>query len=254
MTLLLDQQFDRTLDGLLARFANGDCRGTRIEAWLFEDIAARADAEQRLAQAGVQARLRSAYKPLIHFFLEDAPGPYDAVTVTLPSDPHALEQRFRLETFPLAGLLGAASLRFAVGEPGLDYRVVLVRGGHATEQRVFAPNRLRQDHLGQTVLTPTGWLRVWHQDNDGPPDEDAALPTEYETVSSAALDAITAHPWAATWPYFDVLRIEIQTPGIERRLNWHDECLSTAEGLHEDLYFSLLEIFQRRSGLKLGDL
>jgi hypothetical protein len=253
MTLLLDQQFDRTLDGLLARFANGDCRGTRIEAWLFEDIAARADAEQRLAQAGVRARLRSAYKPLIHFFLEDAPGPYDAVTVTLPSDPHALEQRFRLETFPLAGLLGAASLRFAVGEPGLDYRVVLVRGGHATEQRVFAPNRLRQDHLGQTVLTPTGWLRVWHQDNDGPPDEDAALPTEYETVSSAALDTIAAHPWPATWPYFDVLRIEIRTPGIERRLNWHDECLSTAEGLHEDLYFSLLEIFQRRSGLKLGD-
>jgi hypothetical protein len=253
MTVLLDQRFDRTLDRLLARFANGNHRGTRIEAWLFEDIAARADAEQRLAQAGVKARLRSAYKPLVHFFLEEAPGPYDTVTVALPSDPHASEQRFRLETFPLAGLLGAASLRFAAGEPGLDYRVVLERDGHATEHRIFAPNRLRQDHLGQTVLTPTGWLRVWHTDHDGPPDEDADHPTEYETIYAATLDTIAAHPWPAVWPYFDVLKIEIQTPGIERCLNWHDECLSTAEGLHEDLYFSLLEIFQRRSGLKLGD-
>ena len=253
MTALLDLTLPRTLDGLLTRFGDGAHRGVRIEAWLFEDIAARQAAEQRLAQAGVTARLRSAYKPLIHFFLEDAPGPFDAVTVASPADPHASEPRFRLEAFPLAGLLGAAALRFAAAKPGLDYRVRLERDGRATEHRVFAPNRLRQDHLGQAALTPTGWLRVWHTDNDGPPDEDAALPTEYETIYAAALDAVAAHAWPASWPYFDVLRIDIQTPGIERRLHWHDECLSTAEGLHEDLYFSLLEIFQHRSGLKLGD-
>jgi hypothetical protein len=64
---------------------------------------------------------------------------------------------------------------------------------------------------------------------------------------------VAAHPWPPEWPYFEVLRIDVETPGIEHRLAWHDECLSTAEGLHEDLYFSLLEVFQRRSALKLGD-
>ena len=57
MTVLLDQRFERTLDTLLARFGNGNCRGARIEAWLFEDIAARADAELRLAEAGVKVGL-----------------------------------------------------------------------------------------------------------------------------------------------------------------------------------------------------
>lgn len=253
MTVLLDQRFDRTLDTLLARFATGAHRGARLEAWLFEDAAARADAERRLAQAGIRARLRSAYKPLVHFFLEDAPGPYDAVTLHLPADPHALEQRFRLEAFPLAGLLAPAALRFAPAAPGLTHRVVTERNGTITEHQVFAPNRVRQDHLGQPVLTPTGWLRLWHSDHDGPPDEDAPLLTEYEALYAAAIDAVAAHPWPAAWPYFNRLRIDVETPGIERRIPWHDECLSTAEGLHEDLYFSLLELFQRRSGLKLGD-
>ena len=253
MTVLLDQQIERTLDSLLARFATGAHRGARLDAWLFEDHAARTDAEQRLAQAGVRARLRSAYKPLIHFFLEDLPARPDAVTVHLPADPHASVQRFRLEAFPLAGLLGATPLHFAADGAGLNYRVELQHGGSTTEHVVFAPNRLRRDHLGQTVLTPTGWLRLWRDGGDGAPDEDTALPTEYEAVYDAAMAAVAAHPWPATPPYFEVLRIDVRTPGIERRLDWQDECLSTAEGLHEDLYFSLLETFQRHAGLKPGD-
>jgi hypothetical protein len=61
------------------------------------------------------------------------------------------------------------------------------------------------------------------------------------------------HSWPVTWPYFDQLRIDLDLPGIERRLPWQDECLSTAEGLHEDLYFSLLELFQLRADLPVGD-
>jgi hypothetical protein len=173
--------------------------------------------------------------------------------VHLPSAPHASAQRFRLEAFPLAGLLGTASLHFVAGDAELAYRVVLERGGTTTEHAVFAPNRLRQDHLGQVVLTPTGWLRLWLDGGDGAPDEDSALLTEYEAAYAAAMAAVAAHPWPAVAPYFDVLKIDVESPGIERRLDWHDECLSTAEGLHEDLYFSLLEFFQRHAGLKLGD-
>ncbi len=257
MTVLLDQSFDRTLDGLLARFTSGDYRGARVEAWLFEDLAARTDAERRLAQAGVRARLRSAYKPLVHFFLEELPAQPDAVTVHLPADPRGSAQRFRLEAFPLAGLLGATKLGFAHGDAAggaaLDYRVVLGDGGGTTEHTVFAPNRVIRDHLGQSVLTPTGWLRVWRDGGDGVPDEDAPLLTEYEVVFDATMAVVTAHTWPAAMPYFNQLAIDIRTPGIERRLDWQDECLSTSEGLHEDLYFSLLEFFQRLAGLKLGD-
>jgi hypothetical protein len=253
MTVLLDQRIDRTLDTLLARFATGAHAGARIEAWLFEDRAARAMAERRLAEAGVQARLRSAYKPLVHFFLEDIATLPDAVTVHLPAHPQGSADRFRLEAFPLAGLLGTAGLAFAPGPHALAYGVSITQGGTETEHVVFAPNRVRQDHLGTTVLTPCGWLRVWRDGGQGAPDEDAPLQTEYESAYATAIAAIAAHPWPSAMPYFDVLEIAIQTPGIERRLDWHDECLSTAEGLHEDIYFSALEIFQRHAGLKLGD-
>ena len=67
--ILPDTTIPRTLDALVDRFRGA--RGSRIEAWLFEDEAARRDAERKLAAAGVQAVIRSAYKPLVHAFLEE---------------------------------------------------------------------------------------------------------------------------------------------------------------------------------------
>jgi hypothetical protein len=196
---------------------------------------------------------RSAHKPLVHFFLEEAPGPHDVATIRLPSHPHAIPQRFRQEAYPLAGLLAPAALSFENDATGLDYHVTVVRDGITARHTVFAPNQVRQDHLGRTILTPTGWLRLWHSDPDGPPDEDGPFPTEFEAAFAAAMDVVGVHSWPATWPYFDQLRIDLDLPGIERRLLWQDECLSTAEGLHEDLYFSLLELFQLRADLPVGD-
>jgi hypothetical protein len=253
MDVVLDQRIPRTLDTLLARFCTDAYRGARIEAWLFEDFFARAEAEKSLARAGVRAKLRAAYKSLIHFFLEESPGSADAVTVFLPAHPLASAARFRLEAFPLAGLIAPASLRFAAGDAELHYRVAITCGGATSEHLVFAPNRVGKDHLGEKMLTPSGWLRVWRDGGDGAPDEDAPLTTEYETAFAAAMGAIAAHPWPTAMPFFDVLKIDVSAPGIERRIAWHDECLSTAEGLHEDLYFSTLEFFQRHAGLKLGD-
>lgn len=253
MTVLLDRRIERTLEALLARFATGAYRGARLEAWLFEDLDTRRSAERMLAEAGVQARLRSAYKPLVHFVLEELSALPDAMTVHLPSHPLGSTERFRLEAFPLAGMLPAGALTFAAGDDALDYVAAVEQDGARSEHRVFAPNRVATDHLGGTVLTPTGWLRLWREGGDGMPDEDAALPTEYEAAYAAAMAAVTAHPWGQSMPFFEVLRIDVQVPGIERRIGWQDECLSTAEGLHEDLYFSLLEFFQRHAGLKLGD-
>ena len=68
---LLDKTFDRTLDAWTHAYMAPAWRGAHLEGWLFEDAQARRAAEARLAQAGVQARFRSAYKPLLHYFLEE---------------------------------------------------------------------------------------------------------------------------------------------------------------------------------------
>src|SRR5690606_20210894 len=71
MTILLDVRVPRTLDIIVRDWSSEASRGARLEAWVIEDEQARRHAEQDLAKAGVTARIRSAYKPLVHAFLED---------------------------------------------------------------------------------------------------------------------------------------------------------------------------------------
>ena len=70
-TPLLDVTLPRTLDGWVTQFEQSEWRGAQVQGWLFEGLGARRAAERRLAAAGVQAQLRSAYKPLLHYFLEE---------------------------------------------------------------------------------------------------------------------------------------------------------------------------------------
>jgi hypothetical protein len=241
MTVLLDLVLPRTLDALVERFSAGHAE-ERVEAWLFDNEAARRTGEARLAAAGVTARFRSAYKPLVHYFLEEMPAPAGALTIGLPRHAAAPPQRFRLEAYPLAGMLGVP-IGFADGDAGLAYRV----GG----VEVFAPNRLRRDPTGAEVLTPCGWLRHW--DAAGRLVGDGPLETEYEAVFGAVMAALGNHAWPGGPPLFDVLDIRATLPGIERGLVYGDEVISTAEAMHEDLYFSILEWAKRRAGMAAGD-
>jgi len=236
MTVLLDQSFPNTLDALVARLESA--RGCTVEAWVFEDYAARATAEGRLLAHGVQARIRSAYKPLVHFFVEEEG---DADEVALPSHPAATEERWRLEAYPLGGLKPA--LQFSAGGGDLTYQV--------GETSVFAPNRLRTDHLGQPSLSPCGWVRV--TDADGEVIEDGPIETELEQVFAAVMACLAAHPWSNTQPFFTTLMIEANLPGIERALDYGCEVISTTEAMHEDLYFSILELLKQRAGLAATD-
>jgi hypothetical protein len=95
------------------------------------------------------------------------------------------------------------------------------------------------------VLTPAGWLRA--------PGIDEPIETEFEEVFRRVMAAVRAHPWPAVAPYFETLEIRVETGGIERPLPWHDECVSTREGLHEDFYFSILEWLKHRAGLPPND-
>jgi hypothetical protein len=249
MTILLDERVPRTLDVLVREWASDDHRGMILEAWLFEDEAARRDAERMFADVGVHARLRSAYKPLVHAFLEefDLAGVTRAV-VRYPVHEKADRLRFLSEAYPLAALLEGIETRFEAGEADLTYQVTLeYADGSVAEHDVFAPNRLRTNHLGQVDLTPTGWLKVTAR-RDGGTDLDEPVETEIEQVFHKVMAAVMAHDWPATEPYAETLAIDVAISGIERELDFGDEVMSTREALHEDFYFSILEYFKYRSG------
>ncbi len=250
MTILLDEAVPRTLERLVRRLPDEAPRGARVEAWVFEDAAHRRAAERALAGRGIVATLRSAYKPLVHFFLEEVPLPsLRRVGVWYPVHEHADPARFLLEAYPLAALLRGVEARFVPGDAGLHYRVELEHRNGATEtHRVFAPNRPREDHTGEAVLAPTGWLRI-----HGPRAVDEAIETEYEAIFRRVLEVVRGHPWGTPEPYFERLVVRAEIPGADERLGYGHECLSLAEALHEDLYFSLLEAFTQRGGRALDD-
>jgi hypothetical protein len=253
MTVLLDRTFDRTLDLWISEFEREEYRGARVQAWLFEDEAARRAAERRLAAAGVSAVFRSAYKPLLHFFLEEADlDGLDSVSVRYPVREEAVPRRFTLEAYPLAGMLRDVDVSFVAGDADLHYVVELrYTDGRSETARVFAPNQVVEDHAGVANLSPTGWVRV-----DGRADGlalDEARPTDFAAVFAAIVESVRGHEWGATEPYFERLDIRVDLPGIERELAYEDEVVSTIEALHEDLYFGLLEVFQRHSGRPLGN-
>jgi hypothetical protein len=253
MTVLLDKTFDRTLDSWVREFEREDYRGALVQAWLFEDEAARRAAERRLAAAGVSAVFRSAYKPLVHFFLEEAElEGLDSVSVRYPVREQAVQRRFTLEAYPLAGMLDGVDLAFVAGDADPHYIVDLkYTDGRTETAHVFAPNRLGEDHAGVVNLSPTGWVRVQGRADGVELDEPRS--TDFAQAFAAVVESVRQHPWGEKEPYFQRLDIRIDMPGIEREIGYEDEVISTFEALHEDLYFGLLETFQRHSGRPLGN-
>ena len=138
---LLDKTFDRTLDAWTHAYMAPAWRGAHLEGWLFEDAQARRAAEARLAQAGVQARFRSAYKPLLHYFLEEVERDgLIAAEIRYPLHEHAQAKRFTLEAYPLVALLDGVRVTLQPGASDLHYDVDLrYADGREIQSRVFAP-------------------------------------------------------------------------------------------------------------------
>ncbi|MFH1804694.1 MAG: peptidase M14 [Pseudomonadota bacterium] len=254
MTIIYQGGFDRILDRLVADFGAETHRGKTIEAWLFEDEPSRRAAEQSLAAFGVQARIRSAYKPLLHFFLEDINlDGLAEIVIGYPEHTDCAGNRFLLETYPLAALVGDAKIRFvAVKRDDFIYDVTLTRAdGHLANHSVFAPNRHHLDAVGETCMSPTGWIRI--TDADGDILRDERIETDYERLFETGIQAIAGHDWGHREPYFEELNIRVTLPGRDRDMGYGFEAISLHEALHEDFYFSLLEFFQKKSGRPLGD-
>ena len=239
VTTLLDVAFPRAVDTLVARFSEPGWQGCRLEAWVFEDAATRQEVALKLASAGVQATLRSAYKPLVHASLE---GGLPQGPIALPCHPAATARRFALEAYPLLGL-EPGRWRLVPGVVKLDY--VLSDGS-----TVFAPNRMGQDAHGGDTLNCCGWLRVWR---DGAMVLDGPMETEFEQCLAAVMAVVRRYEWPPSMPFFETLHVEVETGGICCPLALGHECLDTSEALHEELYFGLIEQFQALAGLPRGD-
>lgn len=250
---LLEKTFDRTLDAWIHAYKAPAWRGAAVEGWLFEGVDARREAEARLAQAGVTARFRSAYKPLLHYFLEEVERDgLVSVDLRYPLHENAQAKRFTLEAYPLVALLPGVRVTMKPGASDLHYDVALAYADSSRrEARVFAPNQLGQAQDGTPELSPTGWLRV--RNADGAMQTDAAQSTEYQQAFRSIVDTVRNHPWGAHEPYFDRLEIRVDLPGMDFALPVDEEIVSTFEALHEDLYFTLLEHFQHHSGRPSGD-
>ena len=264
MTVLLEIELPRTLDvwvGELLAGAKGAKPGysvgpaESVEGWLFEGTAARRAAEQRLAAAGIHARFMSAYKPLVHHFLEHVDcNDLVHVVVHYPVHPNAPPRRFALEAYPLVDMVAGAEFHMepqavAAGMP--QYRVELRwHNGARRSDTVFAPNRVHVDALGETLLSPTAWLSVKHRDGS---ITEGRRESDYEALFRRAIECVQGHAWPGSEPYFERLDIRVDLPGIHYAPMQETGFIDTQEALHEDLYFSLMEIFQRRSGRPEGD-
>ena len=245
MSQIFDQTFERTLDTLLANAEPGQS----FEAWTFDDAKSRRETEERLKKKGVSARIRSAYKPLLFTFLEEINlDGVDTIEVRYPVHANAPANRFRLEAYPLAALVGDTKIDFIAREDdALHYDVTLSRNGKKETLKVLAPNRVHADIVGETNVSPTGWFR---------PAGNALgerLETDYERLFEAAIHAVANHGWGDEEPYFEELNIRVAHPAEDLPLSLGDEVVSLREALHEDFYFSLLEFFQKKSGRPLGD-
>lgn len=245
MTEIFSQTFERTLDILVKHAVPGQ----PMEAWTFDDQKCRRDAERHLAEKGVPARIRSAYKPLLHSFLEEIDlASVESIQIAYPVHPAAPANRFRLEAYPLAALVGKAKIDFVPREDGeFVYDVVLTREAGKETLKVLAPNRVHVDVTGETNVSPTGWLRK------GGDEIGERLETGYERLFESAINAVAKYDWGSDEPYFDELNIHVHYPSEDLPLAIGDEVVSLREALHEDFYFSLLEFFQKKSGRPLGD-
>jgi hypothetical protein len=246
MTLIFERSFERTLSRLVA-----DAKASQnFEAWTFDDRQSREEAERKLKEKGVKARIRSAYKPLVTAFIEEIDlGDVDAIEIHYPVHPNAPDNRFRLEAYPLAAMVGDRKIAFVARADGDFHYDVLLKSNAAGERRlkVLVPNRIHIDAAGETSVSPTGWIV-----RDGNATGER-LATNYEQLFEETIAAITHFDWGANEPYFEELNIRVALPAMDEALPVGDEVMSLREALHEDFYFSLLEFFQKKSGRPLGD-
>ena len=233
-----------------------------LELWLFEGVQARQALAIQLQQRGIHAQVRSAYKPLLHAFLEEIDtSTLASVVIEYPRHTAADPRRFLLEGYPLEAVIpgievswvaapdtAAASTSTSTSTEQPVYQLALTdRSGLVRTLQLVAPNALKTDlALGQQSLCPTGYLRV-SDSQSGQLLLAERLETEFEQAFQMLMRWVSEQSWGSSEPYFERLLLRVELPGAEIVDQQGRLLASTFEALHEDLYFSVLEFFQHRS-------
>jgi len=256
MSKIFATKIEATLPMFVKHFTQPKFRNYSVELWVFNDRETRKTAEAQLLDLGVNVRVYSAYKPLLHFFLEEISfddNTIKDIDVYYPVNEHCNHKRFSLEAYPLGGLISEGRLQLIPCEDGtLNYNVCINKFPDKRERfEIFAPNKLNVSIIGDTYLSPTGWIRVC--DPEGNLIQDERIYTDYEQTFDSVIKAVSRHQWEDKCPYFKTLRIQIETPLIDEPIAYAHEHISLTEALHEDLYFSIQEWFNVRVGKEKND-
>ncbi|ETX12146.1 peptidase M14 [Marinomonas ushuaiensis DSM 15871] len=256
MNCIYSTTIESTINQLIEKFGKIEYQDQLIEAWVFGDKSHRQRAEKELSKHGVNAKLRSAYKPLLHFFLEEIDvlsSNIKNIEVHYPLHKAASEKRFLLETYPLSALIKKSPVHFVANEKMTDaYQIILHSdAGVQSKFTVFAPNHLHQDCIKQTNLSPSGWLRITN--SEGVITLNERLVTDYERLFSEGMEAISEYTWKDSEPYFEELNIKVFLPWKDQPLPYKHEVISLSEALHEDFYFSIQEWFKVKVGYQPND-
>jgi len=242
-----DRHYSRTLSGLSELPLN------TTDVWLFESGSARRAAQRALAENGRDIRIHSAYKTLLHTVLEQ--GLFDdalSVSIQYPVVEHDEPLRFRLECYPLQDLYPDIDITFLPSDhrgEGLPvYRLCIRTATAQAEQVVNAPVRWKEHPSGRRLLVASGWMTS----DDG---VSKPMATEFEQLYDdicGFLQAMPLQPLRATepeGPFFEQLEVRVTAPFQDEPLPVGSEAISLAEALHEEIYFTAIEIFQKRLGL-----
>lgn len=223
-----------------------------IHVWLFEPYAARQAVMQTHRAQGRDISLHSAYKTFLHEVIEQQLLMHvDEAQIVYPVVAGDDEARFRLECYPLAALYRQCRLSFVPKQYRVDdavYYEILYPDGSV--RSIFVPVMWQMRHDGSKVLAACGW-QLDAEGNGGP------LQTDYERIYEDTCAYLNTYPLTdgvtAQGPFFRRLQADITLAAADTPLPIGHEHISFAEALHEDLYFSALEIFQHRLGLQAGD-
>ncbi len=244
---LFDRNYSRTLSSLSELPLN------TTDVWLFECGSARRAAQMALAEKGRHLRFHSAYKTLLHSVLEQRL--FDnafSVTIRFPVVEHDEPLRFRLECYPLQDLFPDIDITFLPtnhsGEGLPVYRLSIRNATAETELVVETPVRWKEHPSGRRLLVASGWMKS----DDGVSEP---MATEFEQLYDdicGFIQGMPLQPLRTTepeGPFFEQLEVRVTAPFRDEALPVGNEVISLAEALHEEIYFTAIEIFQQRLGL-----
>lgn len=280
MTTLLTQTYARTLTHLIDEIA--EYKQHKIEVWLFEAQHDRAKIESALIKQGFNLKIYSAYKPLVTFFLDERNDhDYQSLTIEYPIFEGAPEKRFLLECYPLTGCFPNTNIEFKAQtektqDPNqLFYQIRAVTPkGEIKQWSIFAPNRFETDFLGQMCLSQTGWIKITDKNQDKQPTialdmnaiKNQPLMTEFELIFKEAMDAIERDATTTLTQleqnnqlskrplFFEQLKIDLTLPMTDTSLEFGQEIISFQELLHEEFYFSILELLEKLTKPVIGSV